>query len=98
MDARLAALAGENAALNRLSARVNVAQVDVMADARALASAGLHPHSFMRVLMNPPFNDPARQRTSPDGRRRLAHAGARGTLRAWVAAAAQLLRPLALSP
>jgi tRNA1(Val) A37 N6-methylase TrmN6 len=93
MDARLAALAGENAALNRLSARVNVAQVDVMADARALESAGLHPHSFMRVLMNPPFNDPARQKTSPDGRRRRAHAGARGTLQAWVAAAARLLRP-----
>ena len=93
MDARLAALAEENAALNRLSAHIKVANVDVMADACALASAGLHPHSFMRVLMNPPFNDPARQRISPDTRRRLAHALARGTLTAWVGAAAQLLRP-----
>ena len=93
VDARLAALARENAVLNGLSTRVDIATVDVASDARALARAGLHPHSFMRVLMNPPFNDPARQRTSPDSRRRLAHAGARGTLTAWVQAAAQLLRP-----
>jgi tRNA1(Val) A37 N6-methylase TrmN6 len=93
IDARLATLAAENATLNGLSTRVDVVNVDVTGDARALASAGLRRHSFMRVLMNPPFNDPARQRTSPDSRRRLAHAGARGTLTAWVQAAAQLLRP-----
>jgi tRNA1(Val) A37 N6-methylase TrmN6 len=46
-----------------------------------------------RVLMNPPFNDPARQRTSPDRQRRLAHAGSRGTLAAWIKTAARLLRP-----
>jgi tRNA1(Val) A37 N6-methylase TrmN6 len=92
MDARLAALARENAVLNGLSTRVDVACVDVAGDVRALASAGLHPQSFMRVLMNPPFNDPARQRASPDSRRRLAHAGALGTLTAWVRVAGQLLR------
>jgi tRNA1(Val) A37 N6-methylase TrmN6 len=93
MDARLVTLAQENAVLNGLSARVDVVSADVASDARALAGAGLHPRSFMRVLMNPPFNDPARQRASPDRRRRLAHVGARGTLLAWVQAAAQLLRP-----
>ena len=43
--------------------------------------------------MNPPFNDPLRQRPSPDRRRRLAHSGARETLDAWTASAARLLRP-----
>jgi tRNA1(Val) A37 N6-methylase TrmN6 len=45
------------------------------------------------VVMNPPFNDPVRQRTSPDHRRRLAHAAPRERLAAWIATAARLLRP-----
>ena len=49
-------------------------RLDVAAPARAFAAAGLAPGSAMRVLINPPFNDPARQRASPDRRRRLAHA------------------------
>jgi tRNA1(Val) A37 N6-methylase TrmN6 len=43
--------------------------------------------------MNPPFHDPARQRASPDSERQLAHAGPRGTLTAWVRAAARFLHP-----
>ena len=43
--------------------------------------------------MNPPFNDPARQRTSPDRQRRLAHAGPGRTLAAWIKTATRLLRP-----
>jgi len=43
--------------------------------------------------MNPPFNDPARQRVSPDGRRRLAHAASGSTLPMWIKTAARLLRP-----
>jgi tRNA1(Val) A37 N6-methylase TrmN6 len=93
VDGRLAALARENAQLNELAARVSVANVDVMAPARTHAAAGLHPESLARVLMNPPFNDPARLRASPDSGRRLAHAGPRGMLAAWVGAAARLLRP-----
>jgi tRNA1(Val) A37 N6-methylase TrmN6 len=41
--------------------------------------------------MNPPFNDPARQRPSPDRQRRLAHSAPGGTV--WVKTAARLLRP-----
>jgi tRNA1(Val) A37 N6-methylase TrmN6 len=93
IDPRLATLARENAALNGLSSWIDVASVDVTGNACALASADLHPGSFERVLMNPPFNDPDRQRTSPNSRRRLAHTGARGTLAAWVRAAEHLLRP-----
>jgi tRNA1(Val) A37 N6-methylase TrmN6 len=44
-------------------------------------------------MMNPPFNDPVRQRTSPDPRRRLAHAASRDLLGVWIGTAARLLRP-----
>jgi tRNA1(Val) A37 N6-methylase TrmN6 len=93
VDAGLAALAAENAQVNGLAARVGSTVLDVAAPARAFAAAGLAPESMARVLMNPPFNDPARQRTSPDRQRRLAHAGPGGTLAAWIKTAARLLRP-----
>lgn len=101
VDARLAALATKNAQLNGFCARVSVAVLDVTAPARAFAAVGLAPESIARVLMNPPFNDPARHRASPDRQRRLAHvsshvsasAGAGGMLAAWVKSAARLLRP-----
>jgi tRNA1(Val) A37 N6-methylase TrmN6 len=93
VDAGLAALAAENAQVNGLAARVGCTVLDVAAPARAFAAAGLAPESMARVLMNPPFNDPARQRTSPDRQRRLAHAGSGGTLAAWIKTAARLLRP-----
>ncbi len=87
----LAALAAENVRLNGLSAQV--VALDVAAPARAFAAAGLRPDGVARVMMNPPFNDPARQRASPDRGRRLAHAAPRATLAAWVKTAARLLRP-----
>jgi tRNA1(Val) A37 N6-methylase TrmN6 len=93
LDPGLAALAAANAGHNGLAARVRTAVLDVGAPARAFAAAGLAPQSVARVLMNPPFNDPVRQRASPDRRRRLAHAGARGTLGGWIKTAARLLRP-----
>jgi tRNA1(Val) A37 N6-methylase TrmN6 len=92
-DPRLAVLARKNAEHNGLAARVDVANLDVTASARVFAAAGLAPESQMRVLMNPPFNDPLRQRASPDERRRSAHMGPRGTLAAWVRTAGRLLRP-----
>ncbi|HXL48650.1 MAG TPA: methyltransferase [Xanthobacteraceae bacterium] len=92
IDAALAALAAENAQLNALAARVSSLVLDVAAPASAFAAAGLESESAARVLMNPPFNDPARQRASPDRQRRLAHAGSAETLRAWIKAAARLLR------
>jgi tRNA1(Val) A37 N6-methylase TrmN6 len=91
IDVGLAALAAANARRNGLDARVIV--LDAAAPARSFAAVGLGPDSVARVLMNPPFNDPARQRSSPDPHRRLAHAGSAGMLAAWVKTAARLLRP-----
>jgi len=93
IDPALAALARANAALNNLADHVTALALDAAAPARAFAAAGLRADAFMRVLMNPPFNDPARQRVSPDRARRLAHAAPRATLAAWSRTAARLLRP-----
>ena len=76
IDPKLAALAGENAQLNRMAARVRAVALDVAAPARAFAAAGLAADSVARVLMNPPFNDPERQRSSPDAARGAGACGA----------------------
>jgi tRNA1(Val) A37 N6-methylase TrmN6 len=93
IDPQLVALAVENAKRNQLAERVRAVVLDVAAPARAFAATGLRPESIARVLMNPPFNDPARQRASPDRSRRLAHTAAKATLVSWVRTAARLLRP-----
>lgn len=92
IDPMLCRLAEGNARLNRFDDRVTVFEADVE-KSQALAAAGLSPGCAERVLMNPPFNDAARQNVSPDPRRRLAHAGETGLLPRWVAAAAWLLKP-----
>src|SRR6202043_228146 len=71
IDPRLAALARENAARNPIAAGVIL--LDVTAAADAFAAHGLEPDSVDVVLMNPPFNDAARHRASPDRARSIAH-------------------------
>ncbi|MGE0036313.1 MAG: tRNA1(Val) (adenine(37)-N6)-methyltransferase [Xanthobacteraceae bacterium] len=93
IDPALAALAAENVQLNGLAARVRVVVLDATAPGRAFASAGLPAETAMRVMMNPPFNDPARQRTSPEPARRLAHALPPDALPHWIRTAVRLLRP-----
>ena len=93
VDATLAQLARDNALRNGLADRVTVATLDVAASARAFAAVGLAAASCARVLMNPPFNDPARQNVSPDAQRRLAHLGSGETLSLWINRAGFLLAP-----
>jgi tRNA1(Val) A37 N6-methylase TrmN6 len=90
-DPALTQLARDNAVHNGLGSFVHAVCLDVAASAAAFAAAGLEKESADRVLMNPPFN--ALQNTSPEPRRRTAHAAARGALREWVHAASRLLRP-----
>lgn len=91
IDPILAALAAENAALNRLEGRVRVIAA-AAEDERALTAGGLAAGGADHVLMNPPFNDPARQNVSPDARRRLAHVAGPELLTGWIGRAARLLR------
>ncbi len=91
-DAELAEIAAENIARNGLVDRVRAVTLDVTGPSDAFAAAGLGPGSIDSVLMNPPFNDPARQNVSPDETRRAAHAAPGESLGAWVAAASWLLQ------
>jgi tRNA1(Val) A37 N6-methylase TrmN6 len=91
IDTTLASLARANAAANAIAAEVIV--LDVESAAGAFAAAGLSPDSVDVVLMNPPFNDPARHRVSPDRARETAHVATATTLENWVHAARRILKP-----
>src|ERR1700688_1892635 len=91
IDAALAALARGNAAANAIAADVIV--LDVTSAAAAFAAVGLTPDSADVVLMNPPFNDPARHRVSPDRARASAHVATATTLENWIHAARRVLKP-----
>ena len=90
IDPALADLARNNAAANVIAAEVIV--LDVTSDADAFAAAGLSPDSVDVVLMNPPFNDPARHRASPDQAREVAHVATAATLEGWIHAARRILK------
>lgn len=92
IDPWLCELAAGNAGLNRMAARVRATVADA-GDSASLAAAGLGQASVDCVLMNPPFNDPRRQSSSPQASRRLAHVADDGLLPRWLAAAAWLLKP-----
>jgi tRNA1(Val) A37 N6-methylase TrmN6 len=89
-DRTLAELARENAALNRLPAEVVV--LDIESGPENFAAAGLGPDSADGVLMNPPFNDRARHRPSPDKSRETAHVATATTLANWIHAARRILK------
>jgi tRNA1(Val) A37 N6-methylase TrmN6 len=90
IDERLAQLAGHNAAANGINAETIV--LDVESNASAFAAAGMTPDSVDVVMMNPPFNDPARHRASPDKARETAHVATQDTLASWTHAARRILR------
>ena len=90
-DAELAEIAAENIVRNGFSDRVRAVMLDVTAPSDVFAAAGLAPGSFDCVLMNPPFNNPARQNVSPDQQKRAAHAAPDSDLAEWVSAASWLL-------
>jgi len=90
IDEVLAGLARGNAASNAIAADVVV--LDITSAADTFAAAGLSPDSVDVVLMNPPFNDPARHRASPDKARKVAHVATAATLEGWIHAARRILK------
>ena len=94
IDPVLAGLARDNAQRNGLGDRVKVVTLDVAASAQVFAASGLAQGSAAHVLMNPPYNDAARQNVSPDPARRQAHVARDDTLPVWIDCASRLLRPL----
>jgi tRNA1(Val) A37 N6-methylase TrmN6 len=90
IDARLAEFARGNATANGIAAKVIV--LDVTSGADAFAAAGLVPDSVDVILMNPPFNDSSRHRSSPDKSREIAHVADAATLENWTRAARRILK------
>src|SRR5258708_21138493 len=90
IDPGLAEFARGNAVSNGLQAKV--VGLDVGSGAEPFMAAGLHPDSADVVLMNPPFNDPARHRSSPDKARDIAHVAKATTLESWIHAARRVLK------
>jgi tRNA1(Val) A37 N6-methylase TrmN6 len=90
IDEALAELARGNAASNAIEAKVIA--MDLASSADAFAGAGLAPDSVDVVLMNPPFNDSKRHRSSPDKGREIAHVADAATLESWIHAARRILK------
>jgi tRNA1(Val) A37 N6-methylase TrmN6 len=90
IDSGLAALARDNAQANAIPAEIIV--LDVTSEAAACAEAGLRADSVDVVLMNPPFNDSARHRASPDPSRATAHVASEATLERWIHASRRILK------
>ncbi len=92
VDKQLAGLARANSVKNGFLARTAIVAADV--DLLARRGGPHHPRAASAdlVLANPPFNDPARRRASPDASRRRAHAAADSTLEIWIRAADRLLK------
>jgi tRNA1(Val) A37 N6-methylase TrmN6 len=90
IDGRLADLARGNAVSNAIAAEIIV--LDVTSGANAFAERGLLPDTVDAVLMNPPFNDSARHRASPDQAREIAHVAIEASLESWVHAARRILK------
>jgi len=90
IEPQLALLARDNAGANGLAADVLV--LDVTGPAESFAVSGLTPDSADVVLMNPPFNDAARHRASPDEARASAHVADDETLERWIHAGRRLLK------
>ncbi|HLI99762.1 MAG TPA: methyltransferase [Bradyrhizobium sp.] len=90
IDRGLAELARLNARANAIAAETLV--LDVSSSAEAFAAAGFHADSVDVVLMNPPFNDSARHRASPDKAREIAHVASDATLQSWIHSSRRILR------
>jgi tRNA1(Val) A37 N6-methylase TrmN6 len=93
IDPELAELSRVNACRNGFDGRTEVIAADVTKLARFREPAVPKPSSADLVLMNPPFNDPARRNASPNASRRRAHTAKDTDLNQWVAAADRLLSP-----
>jgi tRNA1(Val) A37 N6-methylase TrmN6 len=91
LDPELSAIAADNIARNGLKERVRAVMLDVTASMDEFSARGIAAGSADHVLMNPPFNNAARQNVSPDPARRAAHVADDSVLADWVAAASRLL-------
>jgi tRNA1(Val) A37 N6-methylase TrmN6 len=93
LDADIAALAAENAALNNCTQRVRSLAVDVEEIAHSAPARRELATPYDLVVTNPPFTNARASQPSPDRRRALAHVAKEGALARWIDATHFLLRP-----
>ncbi|QIB36182.1 methyltransferase [Ancylobacter pratisalsi] len=93
IDPAIAALAARNAGRQDpdMAERVQVVTADVATLARPSGPPVPLAGGADLVLMNPPFNDPARHRISPRAGRARAHSAEDDSMEAWLRAADRLL-------
>jgi tRNA1(Val) A37 N6-methylase TrmN6 len=88
-DQDLCALAQRNIVENDLQRRVRAIALDITARAKLWEMKGIAPAQADLVVMNPPFSNPARHRTTPE--KAAAHISL--GLAPWIKAAQRLLKP-----
>jgi tRNA1(Val) A37 N6-methylase TrmN6 len=84
IDARLCALAEDNAARNGFADQFAVIEADVIAPTKVLRARGLVREGYDHVIANPPFHAEGEVRAAPDAGRAAAHVMGRGQLALWV--------------
>ncbi len=92
-EARMAALARDNAERNGLAERVRVVEADVLAPAATLAGLGVAADAFDVVLANPPFHAEGRGTPATGSYKAAAHAMPEPALDHWVRVMARHTAP-----
>jgi tRNA1(Val) A37 N6-methylase TrmN6 len=92
IDVDLARLSNVNAERNGFADKILSVQSDIARLARRGGPPKPAATSADLVIMNPPFNDPAQRRASPDAARRRAHAAPDAEIDSWIEAAGRLLK------
>lgn len=93
IDEGLSALGRENVRRNGFDDTVAAVCSDVALIGRRGGPEATPAGQFGLVAMNPPFDDGARRRASPDAAKARAHSDAGDVLETWISASARLLGP-----
>ncbi|MGC1711993.1 MAG: methyltransferase [Methyloceanibacter sp.] len=84
IDAKLCALAANNAELNGFATSFTIVNADVTAAANSLRETGLVREGYRQIIANPPFHTQGSVRAAPDQARATAHVMGQGGLSAWL--------------
>jgi tRNA1(Val) A37 N6-methylase TrmN6 len=93
IDAKLCALAEQNAARNGFAEGFNVVHADVAWPASKLRDAGLVREGYDHVIANPPFHPEGAVRKTPDEGKAAAHVMRTGGLGGWIRFLAAMAAP-----
>ena len=93
IDAKLCALAEQNAVRNGFAESFTVVNADVAWQAGKLSAAGLVREGYHQVIANPPFHAEGAVRQTPDAAKAAAHVMRAGGLGEWIRFLATMAAP-----